>query len=210
MKYLDFSSLLNDDPAHIAFLSTFQFDPDFFERRLLRCPALTKARRIVVFLDARQWFDLLRRDVPARWLNRRYLVVPVHRSPGVFHPKLNLLLSESGGQVLCGSNNLTRSGCSSNLELLNAVPFDFEGEYTDEMNVAREAFAFFQKAANNSDTAIARIAVEWIEETAASYSWLKEPVDREAERKIRLVHTYDGSIWDRLVQHLDGYADDQS
>src|SRR5690349_20576975 len=77
MKYLDFSSLLEADPAHIAFLSTFQFDPDFFERRLLCCPTLTKARRIVIFMDARQWFDLLRRDVPARWLNRRYLVVPV-------------------------------------------------------------------------------------------------------------------------------------
>ena len=96
MKYLDFSSLLTGDPAYIAFLSTFQFDPDFFERRLLRCQALTKARRIVVFLDARQWFDLLRRDVISRWLNRRYLVVPVQHSPGVFHPKLNLLLTEFG------------------------------------------------------------------------------------------------------------------
>src|SRR6266849_4454007 len=204
MKYLDFSFLLTGDPAHIAFLSTFQFDPDFFERRLLCCSTLTKARRIVVFMDARQWFDLLRRDVPARWLNRRYLVAPVQRSQGVFHPKLNLLLTESGGQVLCGSNNLTRSGCSSNLELLNAVPFDLEGEYPEGIKVAREAFAFFQRAAKNSDDTIARIAVEWIEETAATYSWLKEPVDGEAERKIRLIHTYDGSIWNRLVQHLDG------
>jgi hypothetical protein len=37
---------------------------------------------------------------------------------GVFHPKLHLLIRETGGQILCGSNNLTRSGCSSNLELL--------------------------------------------------------------------------------------------
>jgi hypothetical protein len=76
MKYLDFFSVLTGDPAHVAFLSTFQFDPDFFERRLLRCPTLAKARRIAVFLDARQWFDLLRRDVPARLVNRRYLLVP--------------------------------------------------------------------------------------------------------------------------------------
>jgi hypothetical protein len=99
MKYLDFSSLLEGDPAHIAFLSTFQFDPDFFERRLLRCPTLTKARRIVVFIDARQWLDLLRRDVPARWLNRRYLVVPVQRTQGAFHPKLSLLLTQAGGSL---------------------------------------------------------------------------------------------------------------
>lgn len=108
MNYLDCFSLFEGKPAQIAFFSTFQFDPDFFERRLLRCPTLKKARRIAVFMDARQWQELLHRDVRARWLNRRYLVVPVNTGQGVFHPKLNLLLSESGGQVLCGSNNLTR------------------------------------------------------------------------------------------------------
>ncbi len=201
MKYLDFSSLLDGDPAQIAFLSTFQFDPDYFERRLLRCPALAKARRIVVFLDGRQWFDLLRRDVPARWLNRRYLVVPVQRPQGAFHPKLSLLLTETGGRVLCGSNNLTRSGCSSNLELLNSLPFDFEGEFAEEMDVAREAFAFFEKAARHADEEFVRIATEWIEETAKSYPWLRGPID-ESDRTVRLLHSYDGEIWERLQQHL--------
>lgn len=203
MKYLDFSSLLDGDPAHIAFLSTFQFDPDYFERRLLRCPALTKARRIVVFLDARQWFELLRRDVPARWLNRRYLVVPVQRPQGAFHPKLSLLLTETGGRVLCGSNNLTRSGCSSNLELLNSLPFDFEGDFEEEMDVAREAFAFFEQAAKHADEEIIRIAGEWIDETAKTFPWLREPIG-DSDRTMRLLHTYDGGIWDRLVKHLDG------
>ena len=203
MKYLDFCSLLTGDPAYIAFLSTFQFDPDFFERRLLRCQTLAKARRIVVFLDAHEWLDLLRRDVISRWLNRRYLVVPVQHSSGVFHPKLNLLLTESGGQILCGSNNLTRSGCSSNLELLNAIPFFFEGDYQEEMNVAKEAFAFFERAAQNSEREIARIAAEWIEETASTHPWIKTPVDIRGERKVRLIHTYDGRIWDRLVQQIN-------
>jgi hypothetical protein len=203
MKYLDFSSLLDGDPAHIAFLSTFQFDPDFFERRLLRCPALTKARRIVVFLDARQWFDLLRRDVPARWLNRRYLVVPVQRPQGAFHPKLSLLLNEAGGRVLCGSNNLTRSGCSSNLELLNSVPFDAEGNWPEEMDLAREAFSFFTQASKHADDEITRIATDWIDETATTFPWLREPV-QISDRTVRLLHTYDGGIWDRLVQYLDG------
>ena len=204
MKYLDFSSLLDGDPAHIAFLSTFQFDPDFFERRLLRCPALTKARRIVVFLDARQWVDLLRRDVPARWLNRRYLVVPVQRPQGAFHPKLSLLLTEAGGQVLCGSNNLTRSGCSSNLELLNSLPFDFDGETGEEMDVAREAFAFFEQAAKHADDEVVRIASDWINETAKTFPWLREPIQDNLDRPVRLLHTYDGGIWERLVQHIDG------
>ena len=120
MKFLDFTSLLDTEPANLAALSTYQFDADFFERRLLRCSALLTARRILVLMDASQWFNLLRQDVPARFLNRRYLVVPVRPPKGVFHPKLNLLVREDGGEFHCGSNNLTRSGCASNLELLNS------------------------------------------------------------------------------------------
>ena len=101
MKYVDYLTLLDGAPAQIAFLSTFDFDPDFFERRVLRSETLSKARRIVVFMDARQWQELLRRDVSARWINRRYLVVPVHCATGVFHPKLALLVRESGSQVIC-------------------------------------------------------------------------------------------------------------
>src|SRR5947209_7524743 len=110
MKFLDFTSLLETEPANLAALSTFPFHPDFFERRLLRCPTLEKARRVLVFMDWNQWLKLLRQDVPARSLNRRYLVVPVRppKPTSVFHPKLNLLVREDGGQVQCGSNNLTR------------------------------------------------------------------------------------------------------
>lgn len=205
MKYLDFSSLFDGEPSNIACLSTFQFDPDYFERRLLRSPALSKARRVLVFLDARQWIQRLTQELPARWLNRRYLVVPVWRSPGVFHPKLTLLLSESGGQVLCGSNNLTRAGCSSNLELLNATPFAFDADDQESLNLAREAFGFFEQAARETDKEISRIAGEWFAEAAASYPWLKEPVTLSpSERRMRLLNTYDGSIWERLVEHLSG------
>jgi len=202
MKFLDFGSLLDGDPAHIAFLSTFQFDPDFFERRLMRRSTLTKARRIAVFIDARQWYDLLRRDVMARWLNRRYLVVPVAQPSGVFHPKLNLILTEKGGQVLCGSNNLTRSGCASNLELLNAVPFDFENDCDAELALAKEAFAFFEAASEHSDEGFSRILNEWMSETATTYPWLREPTEVE-NRNFQLLHTYDGSIWNRLVEIVD-------
>lgn len=200
MKYHEFSSLFDGDPAHLALLSTYQFDPDFFERRLLlRCPALSKARRLVVFMDAVQWQEMLRQDVPARLLNRRYLVVPVRTVRGVFHPKLNLLLTEQGGQVHCGSANLTRCGCSSNLELLNAIPFGGEGDDEESVFVAREAFEFFRRACADAEGEPGRICREWLEETAASFPWLKIPLPGDAVRRVRLLHTYDGSLWDRLT-----------
>src|ERR1051325_8463158 len=102
MKFLDFTSFLEAEPATLAIFSTFQLDTDFFERRLLRLPALTKARRIVIFVDAGQWVKLLQDGTTARFVNNRYLVVPVISAHGVFHPKLSLLIHEHGGTVLCG------------------------------------------------------------------------------------------------------------
>lgn len=195
MKYLDCFSLFEGDPAYIALFSTFQFDPDFFERRLLRCETLKKARRIAIFMDALQWQDLLQKDVHARWLNRRYLVVPVHRSTGVFHPKLNLILTENGGQVQCGSNNLTRSGCSSNLELINSIPFDFKDDNSEAMQLAADALKFFQRAAQDTDAEVGRIVSGWLAETNNDHRWLNDIKEAASDQQISLVHTYDGPIW---------------
>ena len=208
MKYLDFFSLFDADPADIVFFSTFQFDPDFFERRLLRCGSLQKARRIAIFMDARQWQHLLNRDVHTRWLNRRYLVVPVQRTQGVFHPKLNMVLSKNGGQIQCGSNNLTRSGCSSNLELINAIPFEFNNEYAEAMRLASQTLAFFKRAAQDADDEASRIITSWIADAKRDHEWLSEfeQVEEGANSPLQLIHTYDGPIWDRIVKSLKGYS----
>jgi hypothetical protein len=204
VKYHEFSSLFDGEPAHLALLSTYQFDPDFFERRLLlRCPALAKARRIAVFMDAGRWREMLGQDVPARLLNRRYLVVPVRVARGVFHPKLNLLLTERGGQVHCGSANLTRCGCSSNLELLNAIPFGGEGDDEEVTLLAREAFEFFSRACADAEGEPGHVGREWLGEAAECFPWLKMPPSGETVRRVQLLHTYDGSLWDRLAAVID-------
>jgi len=204
MKFLDFTSLLETEPAHLAALSTFQFDADFFERRLLRCSALLKARRILIFMDASQWFNLLRQDVPAKFLNRRYLVVPVRPPQGVFHPKLSLLVREDGGQVHCGSNNLTRSGCTSNLELLNSFSITPEKGNEESVRLAQEAFGFFKRACDDADQETGRIARQWLDEVPRDAPWLATELPPTEKRAVRLVHTYEGSLWDRVANLLDG------
>jgi hypothetical protein len=203
MKYLDFTTLFDTEPASLAVLSTFQLDADFFERRLLRCPALSKARRILIFMDAGQWHNLLGRDVVARSLNRRYLVVPVRRHNGVFHPKLNLLASEQVGQLQCGSNNLTRAGCSSNLELLNSFRFDLESWCEGTLRLFQDALAFYKRACDDAEELTGRIACEWLDELPKLAPWLSVSVSPSDSRPVRLVHTYQGSLWDRLSAVLD-------
>ena len=198
MTYLDFTTLLEGDPAYLALFSTFQFDPDFFERRLLKCPALKKARRIAVFMDASQWQALVQTDTASRWMNRRYFVVPIRRNHGVFHPKLSLLLTDQGGQLLCGSNNLTRSGCSSNLELLNSIPFEFASEETQGPLLAQETLKFFTRASEDTDEEVGRIVRQWLAEAQQRYPW-PQPAGI-SERSVRLVHTYDGPILDQISE----------
>ncbi len=203
MKFLDFLSLFDTEPAYLAVLSTYQLDPDFFERRLLRCPALARARRILVFMDASQWCALLGQEAAARLLNKRYLVVPVRPGQGVFHPKLNLLASETGGQLQCGSNNLTRSGCSSNLEILNAFSIRLEGENDEAIRLAQGAYAFYMRACDDAEEESARIARDWLRELPKYAPWVSAPLPQNGTGRIELVHTYQGKLWDRLATLFD-------
>ncbi|MBZ0145638.1 MAG: hypothetical protein K8F56_18875 [Rhodocyclaceae bacterium] len=202
MRFLDYSALLTGPAAELALFSTYEFDPDFFERRLLRCEGLAGARRIVILMDGGKWAELLSREAPTRWRNRRYLVAPVLRTVGVFHPKLSLLLSESGGRVLCGSNNLTRSGCSNNLELLNAVPFELSDPESEGSWLAREAFAFFAQATEEVAPPVRRILKLWLEEAVRAHRWLGTPPKSSKTPRIRLVHSYRASVWDQLQAEL--------
>lgn len=203
MKFVDFGSLLAGEPAALALLSTFQFDPDYFERRILMTPALQKARRIVVFMDERQWFSLLQQDYPARLVNRRYLLVPVRRPGGVFHPKLGLIATSNGARVLCGSNNLTRAGSASNLEILNAFDTRSDADNDDARSLAVEAFAFFRRACDDVEQSIGNLARVWLGDLAESAPWIASSTTAASRRRVRLVHTYDGSLWRRVCDLLD-------
>ncbi len=198
MKFLDFLDLLKAEAAHLAMLSTFAFDVEFFERKVLRAKALAKARRIIVFVDARQWHRLVRREPTARLLNRRYLLLPVRPKKGCFHPKLHLFVQEQGGQVICGSNNLTRRGCTNNLELLNSLPFTAHDGPRDHLTVGQDAFDFFQRACDDVDPDLATIAKNWIDESRRSIPWLNITPSVQSSSEVRLIHTYSGSLWEAL------------
>lgn len=201
MKYIDFPLLFDTEPAKLALLSTFNFDPDYFERQLLRSKALAKARRIAIFMDAGQWQQLRLQDIPARWLNRRYLLVPVHQSSGVFHPKLHLTISDESWQVFCGSSNLTRAGCSHNLELLNSTKSEFDENGTEKHPIiARSAFHFFELVADKAMGEAGTLVKSWIREEKIARRWFADlPSSATSGEPCSLVHTLDGSLWDRLV-----------
>lgn len=93
-----------------ALLTTYQFDPLFFERVVLRDLLASGVRRVVILADAAQAAPVIA-SVSEQLvdLGRRYQLFLVWQT-GAFHPKLCVKLSSETALVACGSTNLTYPG----------------------------------------------------------------------------------------------------
>jgi hypothetical protein len=206
MKPLEFSSFFSEESARFAVLSTYEFDPVHFERYLLGSTALAQARRIIVMVDANRFQKLLiESKTPARSLNQRYLVLPVRKSGGVFHPKLALLLGEKHADVICGSNNLTQSGSTHNLEILNRIPLRMDGEQREitHLPLVQQAIQFFKDCLVFGEARAGKIAGKWFGELADEFPWLNSFHSGSAlNGDPVLVHTLHGGLWDRVLDRV--------
>ena len=205
MRSADFRTLLDRCPADVALFSTYAFQPTYFERSLLNSRALANARRIVVLMDGSQYHQLQRDVEPTQHLNHRYLLVPVFRKAGVFHPKLHLLASSTRAMVFCGSCNLTQPGCTHNLEMLNAIQIEVEeGQRAPAtVSLAQQTLAFFEEAIGDSDSRAAKLATDWLEDLKEEVAWLRSTTrQRKVDGALRLVHSLGGAIWPQIRERI--------
>ena len=205
MKMLDCPGLFEEADAEFVALATYGFDPVFFEQRLLRRRTLARARRILILVDAGEWQRAKVKDAPLRWINRRYLVVPIPRSTGVFHPKVGLLLSRDEVRVTCGSANLTRPGYAHNLELMNALSTPVNDKTTHaDFGLARSVLAFLRAAVQSGGSSEACLAATWMDEELELNPLLQTAKAAEAAGAgTRFVHTLEGPLWPRLVERWE-------
>lgn len=185
LDWLDFDS-------RYAFLATYQFDPVFFERVLLRTRPFKTARRILVLVDHREWTKTLVNRLPVSLVNTRYLVVPILVPKGVFHPKLFTFLSEDSATLICGSCNLTRSGFTHNLELVNRLPL--------RGGNLESALDFYSQSLGLGFGDWAVLAQDWLldarDEIALDEGFDKVPPDA------RLIHSFGESLWSQLLAEV--------
>lgn len=205
MTFTEFTSLFDQEHVDTVLMSTFNFSPVFFERCLLRTSALTRARRIVVLMDAGQYRKLQVEEVFARQLNHRYLVVPVSVSAGVFHPKLHCLVGEFGGKVICGSVNLSQNGCTHNLEMFNAIttPATEDGTVSGDVKMVADTLSFFERALVSAKGPEKELATGWVKDVRIAASWLDvNPKAVTAPQAIELVDTLRVSLWEWITERL--------
>jgi len=93
-----------------AVLTTFEFDPVFFERVVLRDLIQSGVRQVIVLVDGPQSANSIEAAHDQLVdLGRRYQLYQVW-TKGAFHAKLAIKLSAKSAIVACGSANLTYSG----------------------------------------------------------------------------------------------------
>jgi len=110
----EFSKIKN---SHVIVLTTFNFDPFFFDGFVL--PILEKHNRsaqIIVLVDEGQYSLAY-----PRFTNRTgidYHLIPIRLNQGVFHPKFFLFTSKDEITTFVGSSNLSLQGFTNNAELV--------------------------------------------------------------------------------------------
>lgn len=101
-----------------AVICTYNLSLHFLEEYLMKLDALSNCEDICIFTDSSTYDGFLSAVYRPRWLNKKYLVNRIE-TKGVFHSKLYMLVSDKKAVIGIGSNNLTREGMASNLELLS-------------------------------------------------------------------------------------------
>lgn len=170
---LDLHAALDSDSFTQAVILTYTFDPAFFEKYcLVNLRALSTCQSVTICLDRATYENAL--DAPAterpRQVNVRYLLHPVD-VPGVFHPKMILLVSENRARLIIGSANFTRPGLTSNAEL--AAVYDFRKKDREDLgSLFQSAFQFLWSI---SDQWPSKNLRSNLHEIARQSEWIVEP-----------------------------------
>lgn len=199
----DLHEALNDKSYDHAVICTFNFDAPFFEDYCLeRFNSLSHNGNVTVILD-RGIYEKAILGTEAhkpKVANIRYLLHPVS-VPGVFHPKLFLLVSKNKGRLIIGSANFTRPGITSNAELVGC--YDYEAEKNESLKpLFQSAFAYLTEI---SERWHGEMLVLNLQEIARDASWLaphgSHPQDGDM-KEFALLNNLDAPLWEQIVARL--------
>jgi len=131
----------------VILLTTFNFDPTFFDIFLLdKLLQKNPVGDIFILMDG----DEYNRIYPffTHHTGRGYYLIPVFCNKGVFHPKVFMFFSENNAKITAfiGSPNITLSGFTSNAEIVTKIISSINPVYSS----IKEVFSFFEKLVSNS------------------------------------------------------------
>ena len=206
MTPLDLLDTFDGTAGKIALIATYEFDPLFFQRRVLRKKRFAGADRILVLMDAGRYAALVDEGLPVSGFNRRYFVAPIDRRRYVFHAKLYLTIGERRVSGVVGSNNCTNAGLAYNMELCSA----FTSEPPDQaLNsgqwVLRQIFQAIRAFAADAPGFKTTLQKEFLLPVERLHPWLAGgDAPAEDQKAIELLHSHSGRLWPELKKRLAG------
>lgn len=192
---------------HSALLTTYSFDPIYFEAVYLPTLRNLGATNVVILMDASMYDRLLSDSNYQCHRVSQYNYTLVRREnfhSGVFHPKTVLLFGEEEGTLIVGSGNLTYSGLFDNEEVWNA--FHVHGNSSPHYPLFRQAWKILSQPANIASSLVAR-QIGWMSDHTP---WLhKESPDRSVilsngEECALLYNSVESTIIDKLFSSIGG------
>ena len=208
MKPLDLLEFFDKGASAFAFIATYEFDPQFFERRMLGRKTFACADRLVIFMDRGRYHELLQGGLLVAGFNRRYLVIPVDRKAGVFHPKLYLALGEKRADGIVGSNNCTTGGIAYNMELCSA--FTARADLTDHddlttQGVIRQIYETMKVYSLTAPYLHEVLETQFFLPVEVRFPWLRRDTPRP-KSEIELLQSHTAPLWSQLATRLKSQA----
>lgn len=149
---------------HSALLTTYSFDPIFFESVYLSTLRKLGVTNIVVLMDANM-YDQLLADTNYQChrvtQNNYTLVRQENTYSGVFHSKMVLLFGEEEGALVLGSGNLTYSGLSNNEEVWSV--FHVAGNDSIHYPLLNKAWKYLRGVTSSVSPLVQR-QLDWMQE----------------------------------------------
>lgn len=198
---VDFLDFLKKSKGRFAFVATYEFDPAFFERRILPTPAFEGAS-VVVFVDSGRYRDILATRRQGSGFDRNYFVIPISRANGVFHPKLYLTIGDKVAIASVGSNNCTSAGTGHNFELISTVESPSSGEGSDNARLIASIFQQFQRYAEEAGPVLKWLKRNIFDPATEAYPWLTYAGDGHQE--IELLSSHASPLWPQILARLEG------
>ena len=125
---IDLLDIMKKGSYEHGVIFSYEFSPLFFEDYCLNSlNTLGNVKNLSVVIDKKVYEKIITsKDIDdIKEANIRYLLQPA-RVQGVFHPKLYLFASKKKGKLFIGSANLTKSGLSTNAEIMGCYEFDLD------------------------------------------------------------------------------------
>jgi len=184
--------LISAHPWRRAAFTTYALSLSFFEAVILDALVRGGGREALILADVEGVRAALGEE-GARRIGKDYDVEPIAVHTGVFHPKISVLSADDECHLLVGSGNLTFGGWGGNFEVIEHLHPSFAADAIED------AADFFEHLASTNHVRHGAVS-----RCGAIAEDLRVSIRGRSRRgDIRLFHSLDGSISEKLTQAVE-------